>query len=100
MTTLVAPRIRSSGGLSVAEVWPLAAAVATMACAGALTRVLWRSVEYTPFLFGFAAVISSSRLGGRRAGFLAVAAGVVGYGLFPPPFSQIGFGRLISGFAI
>jgi two-component system, cell cycle sensor histidine kinase and response regulator CckA len=70
-----------------------------MASAVVLTHALWRFVQSTPFLFGFAAAIASSRVGGRRAGFLAVAVGVFGYALFPPPLAA-GFGRLVFGFAL
>jgi two-component system, cell cycle sensor histidine kinase and response regulator CckA len=70
-----------------------------MTAAVLLTHALWSFVHYTPFLFGFAAAILTSRLCGRKAGFLAVVMGVFGYALFPP-LPQAGLERLLLGFAL
>src|SRR6267378_8593992 len=82
--------------------WPLRLGVAagSMACALVLTHALWRLLQYTPFLLGFVAAIVSSRVGGRKAGFLAVIIGAFGYAWFPPPLPANGFGRLLFGFVI
>jgi two-component system cell cycle sensor histidine kinase/response regulator CckA len=71
-----------------------------MTAAVLLTHALWSFVHYTPFLFGFVATILTSRLCGRKAGFLAVAIGVTGYALVPPPLPQAGLERLLLGFAL
>src|SRR5688572_942258 len=71
-----------------------------MACALVLTHAFWRFLEHTPFLLGFGAAILSSRVGGRRAGFLAVTIGMVGYELFPPPLLEGGYERLLLGFVV
>jgi len=73
-------------------------ATGTMVCALVLTHLFWRILQYTPFLLGFAAAILSSRVGGRRAGFLSVVIGVLGYASFPPPSLEARFG-LLAGFA-
>ncbi len=78
----------------------VAVATASMACALALTHVLWRAVQYTPFLLAFAAVIVSTRVGGRTTGLLAVLIGIIGYSWFPPPLPAAGFGRLLVGFSL
>jgi PAS domain S-box-containing protein len=80
--------------------WQIALATGSMACALVLTHALWRFLEHTPFLLAFGAAILSSRMGGRRAGFLAVAIGVLGYALFPPPLLEGGYGRLLFGFVV
>ena len=71
-----------------------------MASAVLLTHGFWWLVHYTPFLFGFAATILATRLCGRKAGVLAVAMGVCGYALFPPPLPRAGFERFLLGFAV
>ncbi|MCU1383203.1 MAG: Blue-light-activated protein [Acidobacteria bacterium] len=71
-----------------------------MACALVLTHRFWLLVQHTPFLLSFGAVVLSSRLGGRRAGLLAVFVGAVGHTLFPPPIPEGGFGILLAGFVI
>ena len=80
--------------------WRAALALGTMACALALTHALWRFLEHTPFLLAFAAAILSARVGGRRAGFLAVVVGVVGYASFPPPLPGGAFRGLLFGFVV
>jgi two-component system cell cycle sensor histidine kinase/response regulator CckA len=80
--------------------WLIAVAFASMACALVLTHVFWEFVQYTPFVFGFAAAIVSSRIGGRNAGVLAVVIGVCAYASFPPPLPVAGVGRLLLGFAV
>src|SRR5688500_15781649 len=79
--------------------WQVGVAAASMTVAVLLTHALWSFVHYAPFICGFAATILTSRLCGRQAGFLAVALGVFGYALFPPPLPQAGLGFLL-GFAI
>ena len=78
----------------------LAVAGGSMACALVFTHVFWRTFHYTPFLLAFGAVTLSSRVGGRRAGFLAVIIGVLAYSWFPPPLPAGGFGRLLLGFVV
>jgi PAS domain S-box-containing protein len=82
--------------------WPLWLLVAggSMACALALTHAFWPALQYTPFLLAFGAATLSSRLAGRKAGFLAVIIGVLGYSWFPPPLPADGFGRLVLAFVI
>jgi len=82
--------------------WPLRLAVAggTMTCALVLTHAFWRVFQHTPFILAFGAATLSSRVGGRRAGFLAVVIGVLGYTWFPPPVPAGGFGRLLLAFVV
>jgi PAS domain S-box-containing protein len=71
-----------------------------MTCALVLTHAFWPFVQYTPFVFGFGAAIVSSRVGGRKAGFLAVIIGVFAYAWFSPPLPADGVGRRLFGFAV
>jgi signal transduction histidine kinase len=64
-----------------------------------LTHALWPLLRSTPFLLGFGAAMVSSRVGGRRAGFLAVIVGALGFASFPPPLLNDGFGPLL-GFVV
>jgi PAS domain S-box-containing protein len=80
--------------------WWLGVAAGSMACALVLTHAFWSILQQTPFLLGFGAAIVSSRVGGRKAGFLAVILGGLGYAWFPPPLPADGFGRLLFGFVI
>jgi PAS domain S-box-containing protein len=80
--------------------WRLGVAAGSMACALVLTHMFWQFVQYTPFLLCFGAAIVSSRVGGRRAGFLALIIGVLGYASFPPPLPEGGHGRLLFGFVV
>ena len=65
-----------------------------------LTRVFWRQFQSTPFLLSFTAVVLSSRLGGREAGFAAVVFGVVWYTAFPPPLHGTSYVGLLVGFTL
>jgi PAS domain S-box-containing protein len=71
-----------------------------MVCAIVLTHLVLPVLEHTPFILGLAAVILSSRTGGRKAGFLAVAAGLVGFVLFPPFSADSGRPGPFLGFGI
>src|SRR4051812_26919977 len=75
------------------------AAVST-AVALVLTRVFWQQFQSTPFLLSFTAVVLSSRLGGREAGFAAVVFGVVWYTAFPPPLHGTSYVGLLVGFTL
>ena len=92
---MVFPILRRNG-------WPFSVGVAagSMASALLLTHGFWPILEHTPFLLGFGAAIFSSSLGGRKAGFLAVAIGIAGYLLFPPPLPDEGFAPLLVGFVV
>src|SRR5258706_16216742 len=81
--------------------WPrlLAIAVGSMTCAVVFPPLLWRFVQYTPFLLGFGAAMLTSRVGGRKAGFLAVGIGALGYATFPPPSVEARLGALF-GFSV
>jgi hypothetical protein len=78
----------------------LAVAAGSMTCALVLTHAFWRLLQHTPFLLGFGAAIVTSRIGGRKAGFLAVIIGALGYASFRPPLPADGFGPLLFGFVI
>jgi PAS domain S-box-containing protein len=71
-----------------------------MTCAIALSHALWSLVRPTPFLLGFGAAVLSSRIGGRRAGLVAVVTGAVGYAVFPPFTATEDLGSLIVGFTV
>ena len=79
--------------------WRLGIAVVSVTCAVALTHVFWRFIQYTPLVFGFAAVVVSTRVGGRYGGLLAIAIGVLGFKLFGPPLLEARFGLLL-GFTV
>jgi PAS domain S-box-containing protein len=82
--------------------WPWCVVIATSSTIPALvlTHAFWPFFRYTPFLLGFVAVVASSRLGGRRGGFLAVLAGALGFASFPPPLPDDGVGPLLLGFVV
>src|SRR5258708_4705801 len=80
--------------------WRLGVGAASMTCAVVFTHVLWRFIKSPPLVFGFGAAIVSTRIGGRKTGFLAVIIGVSVYATFPPPWPESGFGRLLFGFAV
>lgn len=82
--------------------WPLRFGVAagSMGSALLLTHAFWRLLQYTPFILAFGAAILSSRVGGRKAGLLAVIIGVLGYASFPPPLPPGVLGRLLLGFVV
>lgn len=69
-------------------------------CAVALTHGFWPFIEYTPFMFGFGAVILTSHFAGSAAGFAAVATGLIGYAFFPPPLPPEAVTRSLVGFVI
>src|SRR5258705_3687335 len=80
--------------------WQLAVAAGSMACALVLTHAFWGFVRFTPFVFGFTAAVVSTRVGGRRAGFLSVIIGVCGHAVFPPPLSQDGTANFLFRFLV
>ena len=73
-------------------------AAASVVCALLLTHLFWHFLRRTPFLFGFAAATVSSRVGGRKAGFLSVILGMLGFALFPPSLPAEGYPGLLIGF--
>lgn len=74
-------------------------AAGSAAAALLLTHTLWRFIQYTPFLFGFAAAVFSTWMGGRKAGLLTVGFCVAAFIWFPPPLPREGLARFLLGFA-
>ena len=65
-----------------------------------LTALWWPLLSRTPFVLLFVAAVVSARFGGRRAGMTAVALGLIGAILFPPPWTFPGLPQLLVGFAV
>jgi signal transduction histidine kinase len=62
------------------------AALAVVAVAYALQRIVWPFIPPSPHLFFYPAVFVAARVGGARAGYVATAAatGAIAYGFLPP----------------
>ena len=65
-----------------------------------LSALWWPLLARTPFVLLFVAAVVSAWLGGRGAGMTAVALGLIGSILFPPPWTFAGLPQLLVGFAV
>ena len=79
---------------------PIVMAVTLTGSALILTALWWPLLARTPFVLLFVAAVVSARFGGRGAGMTAVALGLIGSILFPPPWTFPGLPQLLVGFAV